>query len=237
MIVILLYLHKLILFMEDLSLLIKVGSQLYTKNPDSSDLGRKIISDSILMINKLGFEKFTFKKLSVQINSTESSIYRYFENKHQLLVYLASWYWSWVYYKIVLATVNIDSGTTKLKNALELLTKDVIEDESISYINEKVLYKIIISESAKVIHTKNVDKENEIGCFESYKKVINKVADLILEVNPDFNYAHMLVTTVIEGSQQQQYYIDHLPSLTDNAKVEDTMATFYNEMVFKMIKK
>ncbi len=222
--------------MDDLSLLVKVGNQLYNKNPDSSELGRKIISNSIDMINTLGFEKFTFKKLGLKINSTESSIYRYFENKHQLLTYLYSWYWSWIYYKIVLETVNIDSSITKLKKALKVLTQEVIEDKSITYINEKVLYKIIVSESAKVIHTKNVDKENEIGCFEAYKKVVNQVADLILEVKADFNYAHMLVVTVIEGVQQQQYYMEHLPSITDNAKQDNTISIFYEEMVFNMIK-
>ncbi len=223
--------------MNDLSVLIKVDKQLYVKNPDSSDLGRKIITNSIEMINALGFEKFTFKKLSIQIKSTESSVYRYFENKHQLLLYLASWYWNWMYYQIVLATINIDLVDVKLKRTIDILTRDTKEDKSISYINEILLNKIIITESSKAIHTKNVDKENENGCFESYKKVINKVADLILEVNPEFEYAHMLVTTVIEGAQQQQYYIDHFPSLTDNAKTEDTIAAFYNGMVFKMIKK
>ena len=36
------------------------------------------------MINELGFEAFTFKKLGINIESPESSIYRYFENKHTL---------------------------------------------------------------------------------------------------------------------------------------------------------
>ena len=221
--------------MNDLSVLIEVNQQLYVRNPNSSELGRKIITHSIEMIDGLGFEKFTFKKLSVKIKSTESSVYRYFENKHQLLLYLTSWYWSWIYYQIILATINIDCNETKLKNAIDILTKDTKEDKSISYINEILLNNIIITESSKAIHTKNVDKENQIGCFEAYKKVINKVADLIVDVNTKYEYAHMLVSTVIEGSQQQHYYIEHLPSITDNAKAEDTIATFYNEMVFKMI--
>jgi len=223
--------------MIDLNVLIQVEEQLYVRNPAISKLGQKIITTSIEMINALGFEKFTFKKLSIKIQSTESSVYRYFENKHQLLLYLTSWYWNWMFYKIYMATVNIDSSIIKLKNAIDILTKDTKEDEAILYVNEILLNKIIITESSKAMHTKNVDEENENGCFEAYKKVINKIADLVLEINPTFQYAHMLVTTVIEGAQQQQYYINHLPSLTDNAKVEDTIATFYNEMVFKMIKK
>ncbi len=222
-------------FMTNFGLLLKVASQLYVKNPNSSNLGQKIITNSIEMIDNLGFEKFTFKKLSIQINSTESSIYRYFENKHQLLVYLASWYWNWVYYQISLATLNIDSDIVKLKNAITILTTDIKEDPSISHINEITLNRIIITEFSKVIHTKDVDTENKNGWFESYKKVINKVTSLILAVNKNFIYAQMLVTTIIEGAQQQRYYTKHLPSITNTKKDKNAITNFYTDMVFKMI--
>ena len=222
--------------MNDLSLLIKIEKHLYLKNPNASDLGRNIISHSITLIEQLGYEKFTFKKLAAVIKSTESSIYRYFENKHQLLIYLFSWYWNWIYYKIVLATLNIESTAVKLKNAMAILTNEVKEDKSILFVNEELLHKIIITESFKVIHTKAVDKENKNGCFEAYKKVINYVSTMVLEVNPQYKFSHILITTVIEGVQQQQYYSSHLPSLTDGLSKSQTIATFYSDMVFKMIK-
>ncbi len=221
--------------MEKLNITIAINPELYLKNPDLSDLGRRIISNSIHLIDELGFEKFTFKKLSVRINSPESSIYRYFENKHQLLVYLTSWYWSWMYYRITMAVTNIESPKTRLINTIRILTTDVQEDLTISYVNEVQLNKIIITESVKAIHTKDVDKENEIGCFEAYKRVINKVAEILLEINSKFQYSHMLITTVIEGSQQQHYYVSHLPSLTDGVENEDAITKFYMEMIFKMI--
>ena len=49
--------------MEELQVHITIDPNLYTKNPESSDLGRKIVSQSIVMIDTLGFEGFTFKKL------------------------------------------------------------------------------------------------------------------------------------------------------------------------------
>ncbi len=61
--------------------MLKLLQNVYLKNPESSDLGLKIISNSIEMVNELGFESFTFKKLGERIESPESSIYRYFENK------------------------------------------------------------------------------------------------------------------------------------------------------------
>jgi len=87
---------------------ISLNEGLYIKEPQDSLLGRKIIKNSILLIDKFGFESFTFKKLADKINSTEASIYRYFENKHLLLLYLVNWYWEWVNYLININTLNID---------------------------------------------------------------------------------------------------------------------------------
>jgi AcrR family transcriptional regulator len=43
------------------------------------------VKNGLILINKIGFEEFTFKKLSIEISTTEASIYRYFENKHQII--------------------------------------------------------------------------------------------------------------------------------------------------------
>ena len=76
---------------------------LYLKEPQDSKLGINIIKYSILMIDEYGFESFTFKKLAKEINSTEASIYRYFENKHLLLLFLVNWYWEWVSYLVLIS--------------------------------------------------------------------------------------------------------------------------------------
>ena len=222
--------------MEQLHLQIMISPELYTKNPDSSDLGKKIVSKSISMIDDLGFENFTFKKLGIEIGSNESSIYRYFESKHALLIYLINWYWSWIEYKIVFATLNINSPIEKLEKAIKILTEEVVEDNSFSYINEVILTKIIISESSKAYHTKEVDKENEKGFYKTYKNVVERVSSLVLEINPTFEYPHMLVSTVIEGAHHQRYFSKHLPSLTDFEEGKNNIACFYNDLVFKIIK-
>ena len=94
---------------------IQVNPKIYVKDPETSTLGKKIIQFSILLIDEIGFDNFTFKKLGHLIGSNESSIYRYFENKHKLLIYLSSWYWAWIEYKLVFATSNIDDKNEKLK--------------------------------------------------------------------------------------------------------------------------
>ena len=73
------------------SVRITINDKLYVKDPESSNLGKRIVEESILMINDIGFESFTFKKLGQKIGSNESSIYRYFENKHKLLLYFAAY--------------------------------------------------------------------------------------------------------------------------------------------------
>ena len=73
----------------------QLNEKLYLRDPQDTKLGRKIIRHSILLIDEIGFEQFNFKKLAERIESTEASVYRYFENKHLLLVYLLCWYWEW----------------------------------------------------------------------------------------------------------------------------------------------
>jgi len=220
---------------KSLQIHIEVCDELYIKNPDSSELGRKIISTSIEMINELGFEIFTFKKLGVKINSPESSIYRYFENKHTLLIYLVSWYWSRIEYQLVFATVNVDSPIDKLKNCIKILVQHEDIGQQTSYLDEVLLKKIIITESVKAYHTKDVDDENKKGFFKSYKKVVQRVSDIVLEINSKFEFPHMLITTVIEGAHQQIYFAEHLPSLTDVKKGKKSISEFYTKMVLNVI--
>lgn len=215
---------------------IEINEKIYVKDPESSDLGKRIVEEAILMINEIGFESFTFKKLGAKIGSNESSVYRYFESKHALLVYLISWYWGWVEYKLVFATTNVTPAEVKLTNAINVLTQEVTEDNAFSYINEVALNKIIISESSKAFHTKEIDRENEKGFYKTYKRVVQRVSDIVLEVNPRFEFPHMLVSTVIEGAFHQRYFSQHLPSLTDVTAGKNNIVRFYTDLVLKTIK-
>ena len=118
------------------SLKIVINDQIFLKDPESSKLGRRIVEESIKMIDSLGFEDFTFKKLGAEIGSNESSVYRYFENKHKLLLYLTSWYWGWLEYKLVFQTTNISDPDKKLEKAIEILTQTTEVDSNFSHIDE-----------------------------------------------------------------------------------------------------
>jgi AcrR family transcriptional regulator len=222
--------------MQALQINLSIDGSLFTKDPESSDLGKKIVRTSIEMIDELGYEAFTFKKLGDRIHSNESSIYRYFESKHALLVYLFNWYWSWIEYKLVFLTMNIEQPEVKLVKILRLLTEEIKEDSDFSSINEVLLNKIIISESAKAYHNKDVDEDNKKGFFKVYKRVVQRVCDIILEINPNYPYPHMLISTIIEGAHHQRFFSEHLPSLTDVEEGNDAIDRFYEELLLKAIK-
>ncbi|HMB65184.1 MAG TPA: TetR/AcrR family transcriptional regulator [Eudoraea sp.] len=194
---------------------IGVNKKLFVKDPDSTDLGKRIVENSILLIHEMGFEQFTFKKLGARIGSNESSVYRYFENKHKLLLYLTSWYWGWLEYQLVLTTNGIPNPEDKLKSAIEVLTQPVSIDTSFTHINEVLLSKIVINEYSKSYLIKEVDKENKEGYFEIYKRLILRMGEMIIAVNPDYAYPHSLSSTILEGSLHQYFLQEHFPSLTD----------------------
>jgi AcrR family transcriptional regulator len=222
--------------LESLKIRISVNSNLYLKDPESSVLGKNIIEQSINMIESGGFESFTFRKLGQAIESTEASVYRYFENKYKLLMYLTSWYWSWIEYKVIFNIANINSVEEQLIRAISILTSPVSEDLQFEHVNEIKLDRIIISESSKAYLIKEVDAENKLGAYQDYKRLVALFSDLILRINPQYPYPHMLSSTVIEGIHHQRYFAEHLPRLTDVEEGEDNIGNFYRDMVLKSIK-
>ena len=217
------------------SIKININEKIFVKDPESSNLGKRIIEESILMIHEMGFECFTFKKLGVKIGSNESSIYRYFENKHKLLLYLTSWYWGWLEYQLVFATNSIANPTEKLKKAIEIVTKETEEDSSFSHINEIILNKIVINEYSKSYLTKEVDTENKEGYFIIYKRLVNRISDMIHAVDTDYAYPSSLSSTILEGSLHQYFLKDHFPSLTD-CNVNNSPTDYFLNLVFTSLK-
>jgi AcrR family transcriptional regulator len=194
---------------------ITLNSGLYLKDPQESDLGRRIIKHSILLLEDLGFEQFNFKKLAEAMGSTEASIYRYFENKHLLLIYLVSWYWEWLSYMIQVKTFNVEDPRKKLEIILHSFVSVSEENPAIEYVNESSLHNVVISESTKVYHTKEVDQENKKGFFLNYKNMVALVAEVILEIKPDFPYPSALASNLFEMTNNHIYFADHLPRLTE----------------------
>jgi AcrR family transcriptional regulator len=192
-----------------------IPEKIYSRDPEQTQLGRKIISHSIRLIDELGFEAFTFKKLAIRIESTEASVYRYFENKHNLLVYLVSWYWGWLEYQIDYQTNNITNAELNLRIGIKIITQRATTENSFAHINEDALHRIVIAESPKCYHTKRVDSEDEDGFFKSYKSLCKRFSELIIAYAPKYPYPKALSSTLLETAHQQVYFSQHLPSLTE----------------------
>ena len=222
---------------------IQIGDEYYIKDPQSTELGKNIISESIELLDQLGYEEFTFKKLAERIGSTEASIYRYFENKLRLLVYLTSWYWAWMDYMMEYKTHHIEDKELKLKEIIRILCH--VDNNSfnfnLSQLKPDALRNVVVSESDKTYLNKKVDEINNEGLFKGFKAMCHKIAVIINEINPNYKYPHAIVSTMLEASHQQAFFAQHLPSLTEIISGEDNNVElqvnhFINEIIFKVLK-
>lgn len=222
-----------------LQLQISMNEALYLRNPEGTELGKKIINHSIDLIYKTGFEAFTFKKLAEEIGTTEAGIYRYFENKHRLLVYLAAWHWSWVELQVKFQTNNIKDPKVRLKKVIILLSSTVEDDKLTGHINEMQLHQIVIWEGSKTYLTRHVAEDNKQKFFKPYKDLCAFIGDIILECSPKYKYPKSLASTIIEMAHFQNFFMHNLPSLTDfgQTKKETDVIAFLNDLVFSSIKK
>lgn len=215
---------------------IQVNEKLYLKDPESSELGRKIVSGGITLIDKIGFDEFTFRKLGQKINSPEASVYRYFENKHMFLVYLTSWYWSWMEYCLVMKLSNIASAEKRLELALELITEVQPRGKKAGAIEVDKLGRIVIAESSKSYLSKEVDRINKEGAFLAYKQFVARVSAIVSEIAPHYKYPNMLISTMVEGAHHQYFFAEHLPALSNKQQKQDFVTRFCTDLVFKTIK-
>lgn len=219
--------------------LTKAKKKLYLKDPEVTELGQKIIHHSIILIDKVGFDNFNFKKLASEISSTEASIYRYFENKHKLLFYLINWYWSWIKYRIDQQIYNIRNPKDKLKTIIKVICGTIHDDPSTEYVDESKLSRIVLTESTKSYTTKHVEEDYRDGLFEAYKELCNRIIDIILSINPEFSNPRALAVTIIRTAYKQLYFGLHLPDLTDlhvNENDTSEVEEFIELIVFSTLK-
>lgn len=218
----------------------KTKKKLFLKDPETTDLGKRIIEHSIKLIDELGFDNFNFKKLASSIESTEASIYRYFENKNKLLFYLISWYWSWVKYNIDYKTHNLKNPSERLKTVLKVIVNSFEDDPETKYVDEEILSRIVITESPKAYMTKHVEEDFRDGLFEAYKEVCNKISEIILSVNSNYKTPKALAVAIIRITHKQMFFAKHLPELTDVKILDESepqsIEVFLEDIIFSVLK-
>ena len=213
---------------------VEVNSNLFLKDPFSSELGVLIVQEGAHLIQELGMEHFTFKKLGAMIGSTEAAIYRYFENKHKLLLYLSAWYWAWLEHNLVFGTANQSDPVGRLSVAIRLLVEGPIYNQN-DFLDPEILRSIVINESIKGFLTKEVDLEHESGIFSQVYKFGDRVSAIIGEINPDYLYPKTLVSTILESSLLQNFNSQHLPGMVDAGPESKDRYQFFFQLVTKAI--
>ena len=210
----------------------RLNEKLYLRDPQETELGRRILEHGIRLIDELGFEQFTFRKLAEALGSAEASLYRYFENKHRLLLYLTAWYWSWLEYRMDLFTHPTMPAREKLKWYLHVLTEPKTNDPVFGFIDEEALHRIIVNEQDKTYLTKWVDEDNRDGLFRGYKTICSKMSALIHACKPEYEHANTLASTILITCVQQQFFAEHLPSLTNiKRNQQERLQAFLEDLV------
>lgn len=221
----------------ELQVQIKMNANLYVRDPETSELGRNIIRHGIKMIHEIGFEDFTFKKLANQVGTTEASIYRYFENKHRLLTYITTWFWTWMEYQVIFQTNNVRDAKEKINAIIRLLTLQPNDQFILEHIDKSMLHRIVISEGNKSYLTKHITEDNKAMLFKPYKDLCHRIAEIFLEYKPGFAYPHSLGSTLIETAHHQLYFKENLPRLTDFGTAKDSkrLVSFLQHLVFSTL--
>jgi AcrR family transcriptional regulator len=215
-----------------------MNDKLFLRDPESTELGKKIVRQSILLINQMGFEDFTFKKLANAIQTTEAGVYRYFENKHRLLVYLITWYWNLLEFQVMFQINNLTDPERKIKKVVELLSTELPTESGVADVDARALYQVVIAESNKVYLTKEVTADNQAHFFKPYKDLCARIAGLISEFNPTYPFPHSLASTLVEMAHIQYFFMHNLPSLTDFGHQKDpaSLRAFLETLVFSNIR-
>lgn len=215
---------------------VQVRERVYAKDPSGTELGHRIVGTSIQLIDELGFEAFTMAKLAKALGTAEASVYRYFANKHRLLVYLVDWYWAWREIKLAFDTANIADKRERLMRGIRSVSGPITERGRHEYVDLRALYRIAVNESAKAWLTKEVAPGDKDGHFGSFVRLSHRLRDLILDAKPAHAHAHDLAALVLEGTGSLRFFHEQLPALFGKqAKGKDAVSDLLVHLVFASI--
>lgn len=221
--------------MPQVHISVDICDTIYLRDPLETTLGRKMIKHAVILLHEIGFEQFNFKKLAIQMGSTEASVYRYFENKYKLLAYLVAWYWDFMHFMILMDTRNIKDRREKLYRMVDTLVNSLTEAPVPEYMDHEKLHMIVVENATKVYHNKQVDTLQKEGFYTNFKKLVKRISGSIREVDPAYAYPVALATNIVDVSLNNEYYIEHFPSLTDSNNKQNADAKVETSKMIKYL--
>lgn len=220
---------------------ISVHPKTYLRDPKETSLGKRIIKHSIDMLSEVGFHCFNFKLLAKYMSSTEASIYRYFENKHMLLVYLCAWYWDYLNYLIEIDTRNVADPKQKLEIAIRTIVNGSTAQSPTDFIDQSKLHAVIVEHFFKAMFHKTISAEDKENLFANYRNLNANITSIVRDYNPEFKYPSSMASTIVKMSIDHSYYADQICSLTEITNCIDTkkdqMEEMINYFVWKLLAK
>ena len=96
-----------------------------------NDKRKDILDATLQLISDQGFHGTPMSQIAAEAGVGAGAIYRYFENKHLLLIYLVSWYWEWVSYLIDINTMNIEDPKKKLEIIIKIKNETNVQNKCV----------------------------------------------------------------------------------------------------------
>lgn len=205
----------------ELNIEFKMNECLFLRDPNATELGRRILQHGLAMIYEMGLEEMTFRKLATRIGTTEASIYRYFENKHRLLAYFSAWHWNLMQYQIIFNTKNLEIPAQKVAAVIQILTNETSDSLQMdnAFFDKEQLKTVVIRENPKVYLTKNIKQDVEKRILKPYEDLVHYIGNIFKEYQPNFQYPNSLASLAIETAFRQAFFRKNLPNIEekDNA--------------------
>jgi AcrR family transcriptional regulator len=217
---------------------LKIHDSLFLKDPERTELGQKILTASIDLLYTIGFEHITFRKIAKSIGSTEASVYRYFENKTQLLAYLLSWYLNWLEYRIDQNHNQSNTPLQQLTDAIRIITSQIEDDPQFGHISESKLMEIMIHEGNKVLFGRIKDQKKYFGVLLSFHSLLERFEQMTLAVNPNYRSPKNLSNMILLTANNLQFFRYNISPYTEfeiASTTEPKISDFLTLVVSKIL--
>lgn len=200
---------------------LKPDPGLSLKDPSATEVGRALLAEGLALMNELGLEAFTFRKLADRIGSTEVTLYKYFPNKHRLLQYYYQLYWLWLRQVCGRIAERARGPREALEGVVEAICGVWPKQLPPLQLDPHALRRLVIEEGMKSYLHKNVDDDNARRLFLPYKELSAFVAERLVACRADVPWPRSFATTVIEMAHSLPFAMEHLPSLTELSSRRD----------------
>ncbi len=215
---------------------VQLDKTLFVKDPSTSEVGKEIVRQSVKLLAQEGIESFNFKKLSNAIASTETTVYRYFSNKHQLVMYLSSWYWVRLESRILFATANIRDPKEQLQKAVKELSTRIPKGHESPQMEEDLLQELVFNDSWKAFDTNLPNSCNPKSYYLAYEDLCDRLAKIIHSCDKAYKTPKALSSALIDTAHRQMFFQKHLSHISDIGKTNKSIENLLLSMVEHFIK-